>query len=164
MARSGSDVPTYCGGRPRASRRTAAARVTSRAKRRFGALPALACVAILGCLGGILVEGPALLGTTRLTAAQLATGKPVSGFVDVECSSTEVIGEFEGGHTVRACTIGDRILAVVGAEDADVVGKLHRIGATDDRYDWPTDVRTDPALYDVYIAIESQRQSQIAPR
>ncbi len=145
-----------------AARAQATAVAASRAKSERGWLVTVAALAIIAAAAGIIEEGASLLGAKHMADAELAAGNASLGFVDVTCDSLEAIGAFADNHPVSSCAIGNRTLAVVGTTDGKLVGKLHRMDAPGDHYQWPADIHGNTQFYGVYLETEGLRGHQIA--
>ena len=110
------------------------------------------------CLGGLYMEGLALLVTRPLTARDLGT-PPIGRYVEVSCDSLEHTGRFDNGQRGYLCRLGSRILPIVGGRSDDEVmpssllGRLRefrngehygRSDTGDVDFIWSDDVLTNP--------------------
>ena len=125
---------------------------------------AVALLAAL-CVGGLYVDGAALLGTRALRSLDAT---PIGRYVDVACESIEPAGTFENGQHGYLCKLGSRVLPVVGNRDGDdatsahLTGRLREFRAADaygrsDTGDadfvWPSEVVNDPAVANAYLEL-----------
>ena len=123
------------------------------------------------CVGGVLLEGSALLGTKVLSARDLGA-PPFGRYVDVSCDSLEREGTFETGQPSYLCSLGDRLLPIVGTRSGDearvnsshLTGRLRELrsknayGRSDTGYVdfiWSDDVFADPAVAHAYLEVTS---------
>jgi hypothetical protein len=112
-------------------------------------------------LGGILEEGPALLGAPTVTASELDQS---TGYVSVTCDRLAYLGDFSRHEAGYACLMGDRALAVVAdADRADVplVGELTELNHAS-RHQWPDEISQGDSGFSVYLTEKSLRSHQIA--
>ncbi|MBS1117945.1 MAG: hypothetical protein H6Q90_173 [Deltaproteobacteria bacterium] len=125
--------------------------------------------AIFVIVGSLAVLGwgaKALRATTDVDARFLAREASSSSYVEVVCDELELIGTFEDGTNGYVCTTGDRILPVAGlvervAPGITLVGELHERDGDGHAYQWPLDLRTDPATTMGYLEVRSSAVRQL---
>lgn len=116
----------------------------------------------LVAIGGILEEGPSLLGVRSVKGAELASA-PTNRFVEVRCHAIEEIGELANDKRAYACSIGELILPVIGtlpatAPGTAITGKL--VDLDDNDVQWPAEIRRSPLVPGVYCKLESPATSR----
>ncbi len=121
------------------------------------------------CVGGLYSEGSALLGTRALDARDLAT-PPIGRYVDVSCDSLERTASFDNGQQGYVCTLGNRLLPIVGSHSNDEIAASHLVGRLrefrntghygrsdtgDVDFIWSDEVRKNPAVVNAYLEVKT---------